>query len=393
MIDSGIDVLRNNPKLAHTWGRVALVANQASIAQDYTPSWKILQNILGKNLVALFGPQHGFESTVQDNMIESGHSLHQSSQLPVYSLYSETREPTEKMLGNIDTMIIDLQVVGTRIYTYKSTLLHCMRAAKKFKKKIVVLDRLNPLGGKIAEGHVLDEDMISFVGCDLIPMRHALTMGEVGKFFNRNIHVDYEVIPLKNWNPNHVLLQGEHPWVITSPNLATLDMVYIYPGMVMMEGTNLSEGRGTVLPFLFCGAPYIKNSHQWIQRILELLPKENRNGFHLRPASFLPGFQKWQNQLCEGFQIHILEPEKIKSFALGLATMRASLEMYPKEFAWKQPPYEYEFHKTPVEVIFGSKDFCKKISVSNFNLEDDFWNEGVENFQKDISKYWIYERG
>jgi uncharacterized protein YbbC (DUF1343 family) len=383
MMLTGLDQLARKPELAKSWGRCGLVSNQASTTKDFVPAWKVM----AKSLTALFGPQHGFESTVQENMIESGHAHHLPTGLPVYSLYSETREPTEVMLEPVDTIVVDLQVTGCRIYTYKYTLSACLRAAKKFSKKVVVLDRHNPLGGVFLEGNRLEEDARSFVGEFAMPMRHGLTMGEAAKWFNQSIGAELEVIPLEGWNPTELWSQYQRQWILTSPNLQCLDAAYCFPGMVLLEGTNLSEGRGTTLPFQLIGAPYIKSSEQFVARIHQLFP--DLKGAVLRPTSFQPVFHKWAGKDCNGMQVHVTDPRVFQSYRLALATLRTAIEQSEQKFLWRDPPYEYEYKHLPIEILLGKIGLHHKFSENSFSVHDDAWTSGSEAYRKEIESGWL----
>lgn len=385
----GLEAFLEQPNLDKDWGRCALLCNQASVAKNFKHAIPLLQERLGKRLVALLGPQHGLVATVQDNMIETNHNVDTTTGLPIFSLYSETREPTQTMLANIDTIIIDLQIVGCRVYTFKATIRACLEAAKKFNKKIVIFDRPNPLGGSFVEGRTLDKDCRSFVGPFEIPMRHGLTVAEATKVFNSEIGAHVEIIAMQDWKPWEHWNRGKRPWILTSPNLPTCDSVTVYPGMVMIEGTNLSEGRGTALPFQLIGAPYIKNSVQFVQKI-HTYGKSLSDGLYLRATEFMPTSGKWANQTCQGFQIHVIDPELVTSFFLAVATIRASIEMAENSFKWKEPPYEYEYHRTPMELIIGSSSFKKHFEF--FDPNDSFWTEGLENSIKLFSSHLLYDR-
>lgn len=382
----GLD--RLTAKNLASWGRCGLVCNQASTTAQFEPAWKVLRRL--GHLTALFGPQHGFESTVQENMIESGHAVHQPSGLPVYSLYSETREPTEAMLSNVDTIVVDLQVTGCRIYTYKYTLAACLRAAKKWKKKVAVLDRHNPLGGVRLEGNRLELNAVSFVGEFPIPMRHGLTMVEAAHYFNATIGADLECVELEAWNPRELWQQYARQWIITSPNLQLLDTAFCFPGMVLLEGTNLSEGRGTTLPFQLIGAPYIKDAEAFVKRILELTP--GFSGAHLRPTTFQPAFHKWAGQDCQGFQIHVTDPHAFASYRLALSTLRASIEQSNGGFQWRAPPYEYEYKLLPIEILLGKIALHRHLESSSFDPFQDIWTEGTDAYIKDIQPFLRYDR-
>ncbi|MEN9835916.1 MAG: hypothetical protein RL011_2109 [Pseudomonadota bacterium] len=387
---SGLEVLASNPKSAASWGRCGLLSNQASVTTTFVPSWRVVSELLDRRLVALFGPQHGFAGVVQDNMIETGHARHQPSGLPIYSLYSETRQPTVEMMRGLDTLIIDLQIVGCRIYTWKSTIAACLRAAKRDGKHIVVLDRPNPVGGELLEGRVLDDDAHWFVGEFPIPMRHGLTAGEAALVFNEDIGASLEIIPMAHWQPESYWSHLARPWVLTSPNLPTPDPVYVYPGTVMLEGTNLSEGRGTGLPFQLIGAPYISSSIGFIKRIHDLIGRPP--GVHLREASFQPTSQKWAGQECQGLQIHVTDPAKVRSYQLTLAIIKAAWDVGGGGFAWQKPPYEYDYVTTPIKLIVGSHKVTEHLNADRFDPMDPFWSHGISAYIKKAEKHLLYRR-
>ncbi len=384
----GIEVLATSPSVSKAWGRCALLCNQASVTQNFKSSWDLLRDLLGPELVAFFGPQHGFHATVQDNMIETGHYPSGPFGLPVYSLYSETREPLPEMLDQVDTILVDLQIVGCRVYTFKYTIAGCMRMAKKLGKRVVVLDRPNPLGGKAVEGRVLDLGARSFVGEFAIPLRHGLTVGETAKFFNEQIGAELQVIPMEAWNPEAYWSDYYRHWILTSPNLPSIDSVYAFPATVMLEGTNLSEGRGTGLPFQFVGAPYIKNGQEYAARVQDYYRSA---GFFLRPTEFQPTSQKWMGEVCRGFQIHILDTRQLHTFPLGLAIMRAAMDLAPNDFAWKQPPYEYDFVNLPIDLILGRLNAHMHIQ-ENFRLDDPLWSAGIAEYLQKVEKNLLYPR-
>jgi uncharacterized protein YbbC (DUF1343 family) len=350
-----------------------------------------VSQVLGTRLTALFGPQHGFYGTKQDNMIETSHTKHESFGVPLYSLYSETREPTAEMLSNVDTILIDLQIVGCRIYTWKATIAGCMRAAKKHGKRVVILDRPNPVGGEICEGRVLDPDSTSFVGEYPIPMRHALTSGEAARFFNTFINCELEVVELKNWDPKSYWGDLERPWVLTSPNLPTIDPVYVYPGTVIFEGTNISEGRGTGLPFQFIGAPYLPEGSRYKEHVIHLLGG-NTPGVFLREAQFEPTSQKWMGKTCRGIQIHVTDHRSVRSLDLSIALVRAAIDLGEGSFAWKDPPYEYDYKTLPMKLIYGSLKSDQKFMSKDFSIEDPFWHEGIASYIEKASRILIYPR-
>src|SRR5205823_942928 len=267
--------------------RVGLVCNQATVDHRLRHGADLLHAHPGVRLTTLFGPQHGVRGDVQDNMVETAHATDGRTGLPVYSLYSETREPTESMLGDVDVIVVDLQDVGCRIYTFVYTMANCMRAARRFGKRVVVCDRPNPIGGTAVEGNVLDPAFASFVGLFPIPTRHGMTAGELARLFNEDFGIgcDLQVVAMEGWTRAQWMDDTDAPWVMPSPNMSTLDTATVFPGTVHLEGTQMSEGRGTTRPFELVGAPYV-DAEDYAARLEALsLP-----GVRFRPTVFPPTF-------------------------------------------------------------------------------------------------------
>ena len=326
-----------------------LVCNQASVTGDFAHAPDALLERFPDTLRALFGPQHGLWSTEQDNMIETTHGSYRG--LPVWSLYSETRRPTAQMLDGLDLLVVDLQDVGTRVYTYAWTLVHCMQACAAADIPVLVLDRPNPLGGMIAEGALLDPAFTSFVGLAEVPMRHGLTLGELGRYCNRTLAIgcDLHVQTMRGWTRTMLWSDTGLAWVPPSPNLPRFDGVLTYPGQVLLEGTNLSEGRGTTTPFEQFGAPFIDP-----ERLRAWLDEHGGvPGATLRPVAFEPTFQKWQGQQCRGLFVHVVDPATLRSYRMTVLILRAMRELWPDQFAWNRPPYEYEERLWPIDILTG----------------------------------------
>ncbi len=342
--------------------RIGLVSNPASV----DPSLRHIVDVLLANrdveVVALFGPQHGFRSDVQDNMIETPHREFEagSRQVPLFSLYSDTREPTPDMLRNVDTLVIDLQDIGTRIYTYMYTMANCMRAARKHGIRVIVCDRPNPIGGVEIEGITLEPGSESFVGQYAIPTRHALTIGELARLFNEHfgIGADIEVIPMEGWRRDMYWDATGLPWVMPSPNIPTLDSAIVFPGTVHVEGTTASEGRGTTRPFELVGAPWVR-----AERFVAALNARQLPGVRFRPVVFEPTFQKHARVPCSGCQIHVLDRTAFRPVLTGMAVIDELRASDPASFGWKPPPYEYEHEKQPMDVIAGSPSFRAAIDA------------------------------
>ncbi len=283
--------------------RVGLICNQASVNHSFRHSADLFYEHPQANLTTLFGPQHGIRGDVQDNMIETPHTIDKLTGLPIYSLYSETRQPTEEMLSGLDILMFDLQDVGCRVYTFIYTMANAMQACAEFGKRMIVLDRPNPIGGLAIEGNLLETGHESFVGQFPIPMRHGMTAGELAQLFNKEfgINCELEVVAMDDWNREDFYDETDAPWVMPSPNIPTVDTTVVFPASVYFEGTEISEGRGTTRPFEIVGAPYI-NADEYSAALTQLeLP-----GVVFRPINFLPTFQKYANQSCGGVFIHIL---------------------------------------------------------------------------------------
>jgi uncharacterized protein YbbC (DUF1343 family) len=331
--------------------RVGLVCNQASVDHGFRHAADLLHNHRHVDLRALFGPQHGIRGDVQDNMIETAHGMDRKTGLPVHSLYSETREPTEEMLRDVDVIVFDMQDVGCRIYTFVYTLANCMRAASKFGKRVVVCDRPNPINGVAVAGNVLEPEYASFVGQFPLPTRHGMTVGELARMFNDHfsINCDLEVIPMAWWKRDLWHDETDAPWVLPSPNMPTLDSATVFPGTVHFEGTQVSEGRGTTRPFELIGAPYI-DSDDYADKLNALgLP-----GVFFRSCGFQPTFQKHAGVTCGGIQIHVTNRDEFEPVFAGVAMVKLIHDTYPNEFRWKVPPYEYVYDKNPFDVIAGT---------------------------------------
>jgi uncharacterized protein YbbC (DUF1343 family) len=342
---------------------VGVVCNPASVDHRLRHIVDLVLADRDIHVEALFGPQHGFRSDVQDNMIETPHAEYESGaarRVPLYSLYSDTREPTAQMLRGLETLVIDLQDIGTRIYTYMYTMANCMRAARKHGIKVVVCDRPNPIGGVEIEGITLEPGNESFVGQYPIPTRHGLTIGELARLFNEHfaIGADLEVVTMTGWRRSMYWDETGLPWVMPSPNIPTLDSALAFPGTVHLEGTNASEGRGTTRPFELIGAPWVK-----AEVFAAKLNARNLPGVFFRPTVFEPTFQKHARVACGGCQIHVLERHAFKPVLTGIAIIEELRAADPKAFSWKRPPYEYENDKEPIDVIAGSPSFRHAIDA------------------------------
>ncbi|MBD0370807.1 MAG: DUF1343 domain-containing protein [Pyrinomonadaceae bacterium] len=368
--------------------RVGLICNQSSVDHSFRHAADLFHEHKGINLTALFGPQHGIRGDVQDNMIETGHAIDKATGIPIYSLYSETREPTAEMLENLDVMVFDMQDVGCRIYTFIYTLANCMRAARKYGKRVVVCDRPNPITGVGVAGNVLEPEFASFVGQYPIPTRHGMTVCELARLFNEEFGIgcEMETILMDGWRRESWMDETDAPWVMPSPNMPTLETATVFPGTVHLEGTQMSEGRGTTRPFELIGAPFI-DAEEYAKALNNLeLP-----GVYFRACGFQPTFQKHAGVTCGGVQIHVLDRQAFEPVMTGVATVLVARELYNERLRWKEPPYEYVFDKNPFDVIAGTSKLREGIERGD-NLETIVasWLKGLEAFKKLRSRFLLY---
>ena len=367
--------------------RVGLVCNPASV--DRSLQHAAERFTAGEwTLAALFGPQHGFYSDLQENMIESPHAHDARRRIPVHSLYSETREPTGAMLADVDVLVIDLQDVGTRIYTYIYTMANCLRAARTHGVRVVVCDRPNPIDGETIEGATLEPEYVSFVGQFPIPMRHGLTIGEAARLFNEHfgLNAALDVVPMEGWTRSMYFDETGVPWVLPSPNIPTLETAVVYPGAVLFEGTLLSEGRGTNRPFEFVGAPWIDGN-----RFAAAMNARGIPGATFRPVFFEPTHHKHAQTLCGGCQIHVLDRQTFPAMRTAIEMLDEFKLEAPAETLWRDPPYEYEHVKPPIDILYGSDRLRRGIDAreSPASIMKD-WDRDEEAFRTLRDKYLLY---
>ncbi len=368
--------------------RVGVVSNPASVdahCQHIVDTLAISRDV---TLSAIFGPQHGFRSDVQDNMVETTHSRDARRAVPVYSLYSETREPTAEMVKGLDAMVVDLQDVGSRIYTFIYTMANCLRAGKKHGVPVIVCDRPNPIGGTTLGGPMLLKGFESFVGQFPIPMRHGMTIAELARFFNDacGIGADLTVVPMDNWKRSMHYDETGLPWVMPSPNMPTLETAVVYPGTVLFEGTNVSEGRGTTRPFELIGAPWIDP-----EALADTLAAHTLPGVYFRAAMFEPTFQKHAKQPCGGCQIHVLDRHEYPAVESAVAILVEIRAQSTAKFQWRQPPYEYEHEKLPFDILAGSSELRQQIEAGlPARTIYDSWQSGLDTFRKERKPFLLY---
>jgi uncharacterized protein YbbC (DUF1343 family) len=308
--------------------------------------------------------------------------------VPVYSLYGEVRRPTAEMLADVDVLVFDIQDVGTRVYTFIYTMALAMAAARDHGKRFIVLDRPNPINGTVFEGSLLEPGHESFVGMYPIPMRHGLTIGELAQMFNTEFGIGCElsIVPMKGYDRGLWFDETSAPWVIPSPNMPTLETATVYPGTVLVEGTLISEGRGTTRPFELIGVPYADSNE-----LAERLQSYRLPGVHFRPHSFLPTFQKHAGRLCHGVQIHVLSREEFRPVITGVAVIKAIRDLYPQDFQWKLPPYEYVHDRLPIDVIAGGTRIREQIEGGKTVAEiAESWAKDEAAFAERRKPYLLY---
>ncbi len=340
--------------------RIGVVANPASVDHDLVHVVDRVRAAEDVTLGAIFGPQHGFRSDLQDNMIESPHAHDDVRRVPVYSLYSDTREPTAAMLAGLDALVIDLQDIGARIYTFIYTMANCLVAGRKHGVPVIVCDRPNPIGGVDVEGETLVPGFESFVGQYAIPMRHSLTVGELARLFNEHfgIGAKLEVVTMDGWRRASYGDEAGAPWVMPSPNMPTLDTAIVYPGTVLLEGTMASEGRGTTRPFEIVGAPWVH-----AESFADRLNTHGLPGVVFRPVVFEPTFQKHHGATCGGCQIHVTDRAVFRPVVTGVAVIEELRRANPTSYAWRPPPYEYEHRLMPIDLLAGSSRMREQIEA------------------------------
>ncbi|MBI5570269.1 MAG: DUF1343 domain-containing protein [Desulfomonile tiedjei] len=385
---TGLERVLREPDLLARGGRLGLVYNQSSVDTLFSPAAELIDKAFPGRLRVLFGPQHGVAMTEQDNMKETPHTIHPSLGIPVYSLYAEARKPSQDMLGPADTVLVDLQDVGTRVYTFATTVLHLMEVAADAGKAVCVLDRPNPINGRDVEGNLLNPDYSSFVGPYPIPMRHGMTMGELMLLYNDLLQIGCRltVVPMAGWQRGWYFEETGLPWVLPSPNMPLVETGVVYPGQVILEGTNLSEGRGTTRPFELFGAPYLEP-----EAVTATMEAGVLEGSILRDTFFRPAFNKWADSVCRGFQIHVTDRRLYRPYRLTLGLLSALLKLYPDDFRWSDPPYEYVYDKLPVDVILGDAavrtDLEQGRSIADMERQ---WQTELGEFEEVRSRFLLY---
>ena len=391
-VATGLDRLVGEPNTARGLGlasaRLGMIVHPASVTSDVVFCVEAVRDA-GLDLRVLFGPQHGARGEKQDNMIESDSYVDPATGLPVHSLYGAVRKPTPEMLAGLDAVLFDLQDVGVRVYTFVWTMALAMEACAEAGVRFVVLDRPNPVGGTKREGPVLRPGFESFVGLHPIPLRHGLTCGELARWLcaERGIGCELSVLPCRGWRRAADWGATGLPWVMPSPNLPTTDSCTAYPGMVLLEGANLSEGRGTTRPFELFGAPWLDPL-----ALTNRLRATGLPGVVFRPCHFEPTFQKHAGRLCGGAQLHVTDAGSFQPVRTAVEILSAARALAPDRFGWREPPYEYEETLPPIDILWGHDGLRTGIDAGACSTEIMEGMEAeLEQFARSATPHMLYE--
>jgi uncharacterized protein YbbC (DUF1343 family) len=370
--------------------RVGLVAHPASVDRRLAHAVDLLARDPRLTLAALFGPEHGLRGEAQDMEPVDG-TVDPGTGLPVRSLYgrdADSLRPSRDEIEALDAVVCDLQDIGTRYYTYIYTMAFVMEAARESGKPVVVLDRPNPIGGRAVEGPVLDPSLASFVGRYAIPVRHGMTAGELAGLFNEafGIGCDLRVVRMTGWKRSMGFEETGLPWVAPSPNMPTCDTARVYSGGCLVEGTNLSEGRGTTRPFELVGAPWLDGA-----ALAKALEATGLPGVRFRPTAFRPMFQKHAGRTCGGVQVHLTDPEAARPFSVYLAVLREAMLLDRVAFDWRREPYEFEHDRLAIDLLLGRPDLRPMLeSGASVGEMEAAWSDGLSGFVELRNRFLLY---
>jgi uncharacterized protein YbbC (DUF1343 family) len=369
--------------------RIGILCHAPSVTKDFRHISGKFYRMKECKLAALFGPQHGIHGQTQDNMIEWQSQMHPVFDIPLYSLYGENRKPTPEMLNGIDVFLIDLQDVGARLYTYIWTVKLCMEACTEAGIPVWLLDRPNPISRLPLDGPVLKKEYFTFVGGASIPLCHRMTIGEMALWIREKYFrsCDLNVVRMKNWRRSSLYNDTGLPWILPSPNIPTVQTSLVYPGTVLIEALNLSEGRGTTIPFELFGAPFINS-----EKLKKNLDNRHIEGCAFRIHDFIPTFHKFSGEICYGLQIHITDIDRFKPVGTVLELFDAIIETtQPDALKFKLPPYEYEYNLMPFDILSGDSGMRKSlISRNDIRIEKERWANEIGEFRKEFEQIAIY---
>jgi uncharacterized protein YbbC (DUF1343 family) len=389
MVITGLEQINENLPSKLKGKRIGILCHAPSITRDFTHITELFRTRKDCTLAAVFGPQHGLYGQTQDNMIEWEGESDPVLRIPVYSLYGEHRRPSVMMLNGIDALLIDLQDVGARLYTYIWTVKLCIEACSELGIPVWVLDRPNPVGKLPFDGPVLKKEFFTFVGGASIPLCHRMTIGEMALWIKEKNYprVDVNIVWMKGWHRNSLYSETDLPWVLPSPNMPSLETAIVYPGMVLIEGLNISEGRGTTIPFELFGSPFIN-----AVKLKRELDMKNIGGCVFRVHDFIPTFNKYAGELCHGLQIHVTDTEKYFPVGVALEIFDSIIETSaPGAMIFNPPPYEYENILMPFDILSG--DAVMRTSLLNrlpVKIEKERWIGEIEEFKKEFEQISAY---
>jgi uncharacterized protein YbbC (DUF1343 family) len=389
MVITGLEAILNEFPSKLKGKKIGILCHAPSITTHFEHITDIFFRSRDCKLAALYGPQHGIHGQTQDNMIEWQSQRHPIFDIPLYSLYGQHRKPTPDMLRGIDIFLIDLQDVGARLYTYIWTVKLCIEACMEAGIQIWILDRPNPIGRLPFDGPVLKKEYFTFVGGASIPLCHRMTLGEIALWIKEIYYpgCDLNIVWMKNWRRSSLFSETGLPWVLPSPNMPTLQTALVYPGTVLFEALNLSEGRGTTIPFELFGAPFIDS-----EKLKKNLDARNIDGCAFRLHDFIPTFHKFCGELCYGMQIHVTDVNRFKPVELALEILDAIIETSEHDaLKFKLPPYEYEYNLMPFDILSGDSGMRELlIARNNVRIEKERWAHEIEKFRNEFRKIEVY---
>jgi uncharacterized protein YbbC (DUF1343 family) len=390
-VRSGLEVLIHDEPWRIQGKKIGLVTHHSAVTSTLQHAVALLKAGRGWKLTTLFGPEHGIWGEAQD-MAHVDHSTDPSSGLPVYSLYGKSEEdlkPRREVLKGLDALVIDLQDIGSRYYTFVYTMAICMREAAPLGLPVIVLDRPNPIDGVHLEGNIREEKYSSFVGMFPLPTRHGMTAGELARYFNKafDLNCDLTVVPMQGWKRSMWWGDTGLPWVLPSPNMPTVFTAAVYPGMCLVEGTNLSEGRGTTHPFEFFGAPWLDSF-----KLAERLNRIDLPGVRFRPHYFIPSFQKHQGKVCGGVEMHVTNRAIFEPYRTGLWCVKVVRDMNPEKFDWRRETYEFVSDRLAIDLLAGSARY-REIVEAGGDIDEWVreWEEPLRDFAVARQEFLLYK--
>ncbi|MEI8226565.1 MAG: DUF1343 domain-containing protein, partial [Bacteroidota bacterium] len=389
MVLTGLEIISDHFPSALKGKRIGILCHAPSITKDFSHITDISFQRSDCMLSAIFGPQHGIHGQTQDNMIEWRSQRHPVYNIPLYSLYGEHRKPSPEILKNIDVLLIDLQDVGARLYTYIWTVKRCIEACSEAGIPVWLLDRPNPIGSLPFDGPVLKKEFFTFVGGASIPLCHRMTIGEMALWIKEKYYprCDLNIVWMKNWRRSLLFSETGLPWVLPSPNMPTIQTAIVYPGTVLIEALNLSEGRGTTIPFELFGAPFID-----AEKLKKNLDERNIEGCAFRIHNFIPTFHKFCGELCNGLQIHVTDINIFKPVGTALEIFDAIIETSPPDsLKFNLPPYEYEYNLMPFDILSGDSGMRETLlNRKNVRIEKERWSHEIEEFRNEFRHFAVY---